>query len=259
MKIFEILLESRKNPEVNPKISVNQHVANRVNLANSSIAGVKNVFVSFTRLEKLGINPSSKFKGTPLGIYAYPAEYVVKKAGLTKQLKSPTLPFAGDAPFANIFSVAGNVLNLAKVSSSDVDKYLSKIQKVLITHTTLKKSQIAYDLEDIVSQSEYEIENASSAGARFWYITKLVSEQLLAPALSTSTEVAWNKLFRLLNVAGVVDTGLGIIEPREPTQAVFFSSSVITQLERVDNKYSPGYIDKQVSAHRRTENNNEIF
>ena len=113
MRITDIV-EKRSNAELNPKVSVNQEIITALNSNTGQIAGIANCFVSFTALEKLGINPQSTYD-TPIGIYAYPAEYVVKMAGETSQM-SDTLPFAGEQPFVNIFSVKGNIINLKTVS-----------------------------------------------------------------------------------------------------------------------------------------------
>ena len=259
MKIREILEEARSHAELNPKISVNQQIVDKLASTTDTIAGVKNLFVSFTRIEKLGINPSSTFKGTPLGIYAYPAEYVVKRAGLTKQLKSPTLPFAGNFPYANLFSTRGRVINLAKLTDTEFDRFLPKLESVLVKYCKLKKSQAAQAVDDLVSHAEFEGEQSEYAGGRLWNITKELADQFLSKALSTSQEIAWNKLFRLLGITGVVDSGLGIIEPREKTQAVFFSIDSIDNVSRVENKYSPDYINQQITKHQSPEHSDEII
>ena len=76
MHIKEIV-EARKNPELNPKESVNKQLKDLYDATTDTIPGsnIKNLFVSFTDLDKLGINPTSRYN-TPIGIYAYPAEYV---------------------------------------------------------------------------------------------------------------------------------------------------------------------------------------
>ena len=68
MRLHE-LVEARKNPEANPKISINQAVAQAKDQPNT--------FISFTEIDKLGINPKSKHE-TPIGIYAYPIKYVAQ-------------------------------------------------------------------------------------------------------------------------------------------------------------------------------------
>lgn len=77
----QFLIEKRKNPTKNPKISVNDEISEILKRYSSDkIAGITNCFVSFTELDKLGINPLARFKEmdeTPIGIYAYPAQYVM--------------------------------------------------------------------------------------------------------------------------------------------------------------------------------------
>ena len=61
MRYFEII-EARRNPEQNPKISVNEYIRRAVASAQPlSNTGFKNLFVSFTKLPKLGINPQSHY------------------------------------------------------------------------------------------------------------------------------------------------------------------------------------------------------
>lgn len=127
MKIRE-LIEARRNPEQNPKVSINNVIYDAVKAANGNdIAGTSNIFVSFTTVDKLGINPKSEYN-TPLGIYAYPGEYVYKEIGLNK----PTydLPFAGDNKYVNLFSAAGNIINIATIS----EKRLRNIIKRLLSY-----------------------------------------------------------------------------------------------------------------------------
>lgn len=65
MKIQE-LSEARKNPELNPKVSINVKMANYAK-ANKG----KKCYISFTVIDKLGVNPAvskgSKQYNTPIG------------------------------------------------------------------------------------------------------------------------------------------------------------------------------------------------
>lgn len=69
-----------------------------------------NAFVSFTSINKLGINPQSKYD-TPIAVYSYPLDYVV-------QQKIDFLPFAKTAPYINVFNVDGNVIECHKLPIS---------------------------------------------------------------------------------------------------------------------------------------------
>ena len=72
LSFLEFLKEARRNPELNPKTSINQEIQDYVD------SSTEPAFVSFTSLDKLGINPNSVHK-TPIGIYAFPASYVLEK------------------------------------------------------------------------------------------------------------------------------------------------------------------------------------
>lgn len=226
MKLHE-LVEARKNPEANPKISINQAVAQAKDQPNT--------FISFTEIDKLGINPKSKHE-TPIGIYAYPIKYVAQMLGDTKS--GDALPFAGEQPFANIFRARGNIVDLGTVSLSEINHYLTKLTEYLET--------IEPDLGGAVDQAKeaaFEEAQVQSNAGRFWYVTMSIA-QIVAQLTGTKTVVAWNKIFRVLGIDGCVDSqGKGIIHENEPIQAVFFSIKSITNNQRVYNKYSPEHIE----------------
>ena len=110
MKIAEIL-EARRNPSVNKKEST---------LDSLEKYRGQNVFVSYTASvsqegkanqgAKIGINPRSRYN-TPLGIYAYPIDYVLGLKG--------NVPFAGSSPFVWVFKPVGRVLDLAAYTQDD--------------------------------------------------------------------------------------------------------------------------------------------
>lgn len=83
MKILS-LLEARSNSEQNKKINVNDAISEYYNQYSEM------AFLSFTKLEKLGVNPNSQF-ATPNGIYAYPLGYVVKKLHTTTNDSGETI------------------------------------------------------------------------------------------------------------------------------------------------------------------------
>ena len=69
-----------------------------------SFLGDEDVYMSFTEIEKLGVNPRSKYD-TPLGIYTYLVDRVLSDS-VTPNLDLPRyrrigdfVPFAGDSPY----------------------------------------------------------------------------------------------------------------------------------------------------------------
>lgn len=230
MRSFEFIKEARKNPELNPKQSINAALDSALAQTTDTVAGTKNLFVSFTRLEKLGVNPRSDFN-TPLGIYAYPADYV--SSTIDNSHPSEMLPFAGDMPYANLFSASGNILDIDLLTEEEYAEYLEKL-KQLYGKLAGVASENAAEYIDRLNTASDEDALVLTPGGQFWYVTMKVASKLPG-----SAAVNWNSIFRKLGIDGVVDLGDGIIHGNEPTQAVFFSKNAVTNVVRVENKHSP--------------------
>jgi hypothetical protein len=80
-------------------------------------SGDPSVFVHFSDVNKLGINPSSNFS-TPIGVYGYPVDYVIESLGglygpmgykesgyESQKYGSFDVPFAGNRQYAHVFRV----------------------------------------------------------------------------------------------------------------------------------------------------------
>ena len=191
----------------------------------------KNLFVSFTQLDKLGINTSSDYD-TPLGIYAYPVEYVIETAGNNPM---STLPFAGDAPFANIFNVTGNIINIEELN--DLKKQCSILKELFPNFKNfIEKARLE-------SESKVKKELITYDFAKFWYITNRLAKFLTTQnGYSKKMTVNWRTIFQKMKIDGIVDlkySAFHVGYEGEPTQAVFFSIKSIKNNERIYNKYSP--------------------
>ena len=240
MKILDII-EARKNPEQNPKTSINRIVYDAVNAAKGAeVAGTTNLFVSFTGVDKLGINPKSKYD-TPIGIYAYPGEYVVKTTGSHRSMRS--LPFAGEQPHVNLFNAKGNIINVATISSSEVRNYYKRLSKLWAETSGQDWKKSVDEIEALTNEASTKAKFPEFPGGQLWYVTMRAAAYLFAPKWKTSVPVAWNKLFRSIGIDGAVDYtpsgGEGIIHTSEPTQAVFFAINSIDNVQRHNNLYSP--------------------
>jgi hypothetical protein len=245
MKTSEII-EARKNPELNPKVSINQYIRRAYDAASQlPNSNLKNLFVSFVAVPKLGINPRSKFN-TPLGIYAYPAGYVIIRADDHKEMRH-SLPYAGDQPYAAVFSAGGNIIDIRRMSANDEKLYYDKLREFAkrlpkINSDIYIPNGIAKDwlsiLELCIKLAPDRAKFKNLPGGRLWYVTYRFSNYY-GPQYGQNPIVTWNKLFRSIGIDGVVDEGAGIIHEAEPTQAVFFSLAPLRVLGIVDNKYSP--------------------
>ena len=240
-----LIREARKNPEMNEKVSINQRVIDHLEKAgNVPGTDVSNSFVSFTEIDKLGINPNSRYK-TPYGIYSYPSFYVVDEVGERKSMSR--LPYVGDSKFANIFSVRGNIIDLGKVSSSDLSDLYQRVTELYIRYSGIQNRTSEWkDAIDFLETNVFDVATTyakiKTNGGVLWWVTKEMASRMMAlDSWNTSNSaVSWNKVFIAMGIAGCIDSqGESIIHTNEPTQAVFFSSRAIADVQRHYNSYSP--------------------
>ena len=283
-KTFFAMQEARRNPEQNPKIPAINTLKDVFD-KNYEGATPKEVlddlhsdlyFVSMTAVDKLGINPTSKYD-TPLGIYSYPLSYVLhrvesKMADLSSGTPTlASLPFAGKQPYVNLFKTDYN-RNIVCLNSQDFDSisfqhYTRKIGSFLARWRieTLEKqfSKTLSDanrevywknsvdmIEELANKSEHRA-RIPNWGGRFWYVTMMVADFMATAARKEDkpksfdsivkgkvkgASLMWNKLFREIGIDACVDYGDGIIHGSEMTQAVFFSVEPIEIVDRIQNK-----------------------
>ena len=235
MRATDFLFDERRNPEQNPKVPPNQEIGKYL-VGNREY---RKIFVSFTTVPKLGINPQSKYN-TPIGIYAYPGKYVYSKTGTRGSMSS--LPFAGDSPYINIFKSNGNLLYIDSLKNdNELVGYYEELRGVMspFERGEMRGGYMHYN--DYVGEFIKEANKSAridSPGGYFWYVTMKCAE-IVSKQKGIAKPLAWNWIFRKLGIDGVVDEGQGIIHENEPTQAVFFSMNNIEVLGRADNKYNP--------------------
>jgi len=252
MKITEILTELRKNPERNPKLTANTELIRAVSDVSKNSENVANLFISFTEIDKLGINPRSKYK-TPIGIYAYPAAYVVDK--VANSLSMGVLPFAGESEYANIFKCKGNIIDIDLMDNQEANGYYKKIAEYWSQQSGKDWKTSVDEVENIINSAEDKARINHMAGGRFWYVTMKVSKLLGKVKAQKKfptglnqfppSEVSWNKLFRAIGIDGIVDNGFGIIHTSEPYQGVFFSTDAIDVVKQVHNR--PNYLPHKIA------------
>ena len=192
----QFLLEARKNPKQNKKVSTLDQLKEI-----KEKYGTDNIFVTFTQIPKLGANPQSEYD-TPLGIYSYPLEYVLDN-NITE------VPFAGEQPYIIVF----------KNNSSKIWKFSNDIPDNVKTPLIKIMKKLGYNIDNM---------QESTNTNKFWrYFYRELS--------SDNTGIESRKLLRLLGITGIVDPGLGILHPNEPTQAVFFDTKNIKIIQMIHN------------------------
>ncbi len=201
MRFKEYLIsEARKNPELNPKILPLDELKA---IANKYKSELDTIFVTFTNIHKLGANPQSMYN-TPLGIYAYPIQYVIRK--------KMEVPFQQDAKFIQVFKVA-NMSNIWDVTN---DKQLEEMTQKLLPF--LRKNpavgttrQLWHSMYNSIMMNTFDTRDTKTTGT------------------------AARKMLRKVGVSGVVDRGKGIIHNNEKNQAVFFNTNILQLLGVIDN------------------------
>jgi len=235
MRIDEI----RSNPDKNPKLSIID-VLEKYSTSDD-------VYVTFTELNKLGINPRSDFSDTPMGIYAYPVKQIwdkyiaPKKDDLTDLSK--VIPYAAWRPYATIFrcrSQPGMISSLSSYTNNDLEADVDKLKPIM--------KAIDHRMGDAMVDEYYRKSNTQSdnttAFGGLWYITNHLAGHAASrnPAqegryTSNYFSIVWNAIFRQMGYVGFSDTeGLGIIHKNEPVQALFLSTKPLEIIGTFDNR-----------------------
>lgn len=224
--LTDFLNEKRRNPEQNPKISSYE--------ALKKYKGRKDIYISFTSINKIGINPHNKF-GTPTAIYTYPLDAVWKMIERDKGVKG--LPFAFDRKYIQVLqsSGAGMIQDISKsYTKSDYNRDMDKLRKL---YPYDKKDQAQDNVEYSIYFGSKDARD-QSWGGKFWNVTRWVANNHKNPdqLRKAGTVHKWNGVFRKLGYAGVADrSASGIIHENEPLQAIFFSTKGFKHVETIMN------------------------
>lgn len=158
----------------------------------------QNVYYSYRSIDKLGINPKSKYN-TPNGIYAYPVKY-----------QDPDVKFTGgsNTGFVYFFKLkpGTKLLNLAGYTRKDFESDLKKLETA------------GYKVDLDFSDAKKE-----SYAGNFWFVTYK----------NRGNATKWNYLLRkVLGYDAILDIGAGIIHDNEPAQLVVLNPTSIEILEK---------------------------
>jgi len=196
----------------------------------------KDIYVSFTKILKLGINPQSKYN-TPLGIYSYPLDKFIND--LEKKRYKPmtdVFPFAGNSTYIQVFTPKNNrkvITDLYKYNSKNFDDDMNKLFKKY-GKEHFENDRVKFDrwVDSTVKKSRN-----SSPGGSMWFVTMIMAD-LLVGKVKGKHPVKWNYILsNVLGYDGIVDReAQRIIHSAEPVQGVFFNKSTIKHLETIENK-----------------------
>lgn len=192
-----------------------------------------NVFVTFTNVLKLGVNPHSEWID-PIGIYAYPVQQIYE------ELEQIIIPWAGDRRYAFIFRSTGDMLELQQYDEDDLDADIQRIEKRF--RSSLLKEPYGDDhfIPDPKSYWEHVIlrwfeRYSHNPGEGFWEITERVARHIALREPNRDVKMIWNSLIRACNYDAICDRGDGYINTNEPAQGVFLHAGAIQPIEAAVN------------------------
>lgn len=209
----------------------------------------ENSFVTYTDIEKVGINPKVKFD-TPVGIYSYPLSYVLEK-NLDPE-------FAADRPYLNVF-VLKDSTRIVELNETDFGFTPKFIRTGLdeiplnsdfydeedLTFTREQKEIINYYIEDNLQFLPKQVANflrpkCLEVLRNFEMRSDHSLLWLLGKEVGGDNPARWNKFFRDVRIDGFSDNGTGTIHPNEPWQTVVFSTRAIEVIARFENVIAQG-------------------
>lgn len=229
--------EARRNPHLNIKVSSYD--------ALKPYSNDPNCFVSFTWIDKIGINPQSQY-ATPIGIYTYPLKTIWKKYKIdTYKNIGAAVPFAGEAPYIWLLKVNPDVnfVDMDDYTVQQYDRDKNKIKDFVLENKLDFPDYFSYENTPYEKRVSKAIEawadfaSTNDPIMKIWNITRnlALDRAFLNPGKKDT--VQWNFLLRrVLGYDGFVDYGNEYIHPNEPYQAVFLSKSSFTVIGQFYNK-----------------------
>jgi len=220
----------------------------------------ENVYISFRNSQRININPLTKHKNTPSGIYANPLKIVWNSDFFDHKNKNFYFPFAGDRNYIYVIKPKNinNVLNLQKYDLNNFKKDIEKLKNSKIFDVKKIDFLVKNAKNKSTVNTMFNLKNniINTYGAYIWYTMffLLKKEKTFLNKVkdffsdSEKEELTkhnlWNKV--LNNVLGydyVLDEGDGIIHYVEKAQAVFLKNSSFNVLDIIDNKKNYGKVN----------------
>lgn len=260
MKINEVLplLEARKNPGQNIKLPAYKQIWNYV---RDSDVEIDDLFISFTNIEKIGINPLYGYN-TPMGIYFFPLAEIWEEYNISKEKSfNKTLPpIIRGRPYIQLVEYNGKgrfIRKLSDYTDSDLKNDIEKIKQLIPNDRLVVKNVEDYDtfIKDAINGSTpSQWEFYPSPARKFFNICRTItyspSKTLTKKLIHSKEDEAyyqkfehvtpnqssrnWNWLLREIGYAGMCDNA-GTIHENEYIQAFFVSTQYFDHLHTFTN------------------------
>lgn len=236
IKSYQSLLELRKNPEKNIYVGAWDYLEKYKNDPD--------VYISFTEIDKIGINPKSKYN-TPIGIYCYPLKEFYNKyiypnirqsTNDSNAIKNTVIkyeksigsfaPFAGNSKYINFIKCKdkSNFINdmYEDYGSNKFDKDINILKKrysmvqfsdlkeiIKKTFDSIKKILNAYDLQTFLFKLGYSL--SYSVCSEFFYKVYKIEDKKLIYKIVYETLSKYNDKLGL-----IMDEGINTAKEKNP-------------------------------------------
>ena len=199
----------------------------------------QNIVVTFTTVDKIGINPQSLYK-TPIGIYFYPLDYVIEN--------KMNVPFAGDAPFINVCQLTRphKILHMHNKEPQKGMEKLAFVPKEILNSIDISDNRLRSDYSQLwlttmeLSKLPNILQKKTNEVFLFKKIKSAISQFVPADVYESpknrNSPVLWNRYLRDADIDGFVDHGTGTIHPQEPTQGVVLLANAIKRIHVIPNQ-----------------------
>lgn len=216
IKLRDIIFELRRNPELNPKISALD--------ALKKYKDDDSYFITFTTIEKVGLNPRSPFS-TPVGLYAY------KLKDVYDELESKNYLFGVDRPFVNVIQLTtSRVLDLENYSNKSTD--LQKLRKIYESENGKSFDDVLKEFED----NNHLLYPVNTDGKYVYGLMNFISQKIEGRTGPVKKSMVYfNQLIRKMGYDVVIDR-TGTVHLLQPSQAVFLVPSAYKFVEKIINK-----------------------
>jgi hypothetical protein len=244
-ELYELdIIEARTKPAQNPKVSAYEKLL--------PYKDDPDIYITFTSLNKVGINPKSAFN-TPNGVYTFPLALTWQMYEVDRYKDFTQYPdFVNGRPYIQVlkYTGAGRSLvisgnpNTSNYTDEDLEKDLAKLQK----QYHLSDGAINREKDKAAEFQGYYDDTIPTQGpaAILWTVTRSIAYEKLRKRKDSrsgydyqddgkdpSTRVTndWSSVFRGLGIQLVVDEFHSVIHEAEPCQAVFFSKKAFKHID----------------------------
>jgi hypothetical protein len=134
---------------------------------------VEDLYVSYTGIEKIGVNPRSGYN-TPLGVYSYPLSHVLRVIKNTGNAKD--VEYMGDLPFVWVFTPRNpsSGLDIASYDEQRFKRDMSRLRQYMMSQGISPEEYDNLEKEATDSAFYFDETKAGPGISKLWNVTRLM-------------------------------------------------------------------------------------